>query len=74
MGIFQLKRIPKLRFSQRFARNMLFSGVPLACLELIYIPRGLWGDVLFIVLPLTLVAVLTGTALEHWFITYKKKE
>ena len=74
MGILQLKTIPKLRFSQRFARNMLFSSVPMVCLELIYIPRDLWGDALFIVLPLTLFAVLTGTALEHWFITYKKKE
>jgi hypothetical protein len=74
MGIFQLKRIPKLRFSQRFARMMLFWGLPMVCLELIGIPRDLWGAVLFIVLPLTLVAVLAGTALEHWFITYKKKE
>jgi hypothetical protein len=74
MGTFQLKRMPKLRFSQRFARMMLFWGVPMVFLELIYIPRDLWGDALFIVLPLTLVAVLTGTALEHWFITYKKKE
>jgi len=74
MGIFQLKRIPKLRFSQRFARVMLFWGVPMVCLELIYIPREVWRDALFIVLPLTLVAVLAGTALEHWFITYKRKE
>ncbi len=74
MGIFQLKKTPKLRFSQRFARMMLFWGVPMVCLELIAIPTKLWGGVLFIVLPLTLVAVLAATALEHWFITYKKKE
>ena len=50
---------------QRFARILIFFGVPALCLEFIEIPRSAWGTVLVLVAPATIAALFVVTMIEQ---------
>jgi len=59
----------KYTFSQRFAREAIWWGIPMVCLELISVPIFGWVTVLVLAVPGTLVGVLAGTVIEHFIIS-----
>jgi len=52
-------------FSQRSASAMVWWGIPLMALELTGIARRYWVPVLFLALPVTMVAVFVEALIEH---------
>jgi hypothetical protein len=63
----------KIAFPRRLLNVTIYWGIPMVCLELIGIPRHLWGSVLIVVIPATLVGVVAGALLEHYFVSRIKK-
>ena len=55
-------------FVQRFWSTALWWGLPMLCVELIGVPKPLWGYMLVFALPATLVGVVGGALLEHYAI------
>ena len=57
-------------FPQRFARILIFFGVPALCLEFIEIPGCAWGTVLVLVVPATIAALFVVTIIEQLLSSY----
>lgn len=57
--------VPNRTFSQRLRSQALWWGVPAACAELFWVPRSLWLYALILIIPATVVGVLTGAAVLH---------
>jgi len=55
-------------FLQRFKSVAIWWGIPMVCVELIGVPIFGWPIVLILAVPVTLVAVLAGTAIEHFVV------
>jgi hypothetical protein len=52
-------------FPQRFARILIFFGVPALCLEFIEIPRSAWGTVLVLLVPAMIAALFVVAIIEQ---------
>jgi membrane protein implicated in regulation of membrane protease activity len=60
-GIF----IPQKPFGQRLRSMAVWWGVPAVLVELFWVPRDLWLYALILIIPATVVGVVTGAALLH---------
>jgi hypothetical protein len=56
-------------FLQLFKENALWWGIPMVCVELIGVPLWGWLIGLVIAVPVTLAAVLAGTAIEYFLVS-----
>ena len=62
-----------IAFPRRLLKVAIYWGIPMVCVELIGIPRHLWGSVLILVVPATLVGVVAYALLERYFVSRIKK-
>jgi len=65
-----VRRDRKQSFGQRFTRGKIEWGIPMVCLECVGIPMFGWFTVLVMVVPATLVGVLAGAVIEHFFVSH----
>jgi hypothetical protein len=68
-----IRRVRELTFFKRLVRMAVFWGIPIICFELVFIPRYAWGKVFVIVVLVTLLGVVFGALLEHWFVGHSRK-
>jgi putative effector of murein hydrolase LrgA (UPF0299 family) len=59
----------KWTFWQRYKHELIFFGIPVACLELIGIPAVGWVVVVAVMVPATLIGLLVSSAIEQWIIS-----
>jgi hypothetical protein len=55
--------IPERTFLQRLRSMALWWGIPAACAELFWVPRNLWLYALILIIPATVVGVVTGAVI-----------
>jgi hypothetical protein len=57
-------------FVQRFIQVVVYFGIPMIALELIFVPHGYWAGGLVYLLPSTVIGLAAATFVEHSLFRY----